>query len=337
MNSIARKKHNRSAFTLIEMMVVVAIIGLLLAALLPAFGTVRLKAQIAQATAVFKGIDTGIVTYQAESALGGSLPPSSTDNPDNRQIIKNPDSKADSGDVRITGAQLLSIALVGADGLGTTGFKDVNNDGRWWNDVHNEVGGLYELNETTLRPNYPRYGGSGYVDEKIRTNMKSLQQLEDKGVIQNLSEPSGDIAKNVQMFIDPWDTPILYYRANKSSRRMIASKQAPGIYRQEDNGVITGTRDGAADDPGLDFGAGKVDDNYHNIASAKSPTAADKVDDVLTNTNFDRTMARYILDKSLRALPTPVNRDSYLLISAGPDSIYGTDDDIINWERRETQ
>ncbi len=336
MIKIVPKKNTRKGFTLIEMMVVVAIIGLLLAALLPAFSTVRLKARIAQAQAIFSGLDTGIVSYQNESALGGSLPPSSTDNPTNRQVLINPKSKNGSGtDVRITGAQLLAMAMVGADGLGTTGFKDVTSDGRWWNDVHDSSTGLYELNITTFQPNYPRYGGSGYVDDKIRTSMKSLQQLEDDGVVQNLSEPSADIAKDEPMFIDPWNTPILYYRANKSSLRMIATQDKPGVYRQEDNGVLTGTKEGANDDPGIDFGAGKVDGSYHNIISAKTPEASVKIDDISNDTAFDQSLSRFILDTTLRARPTPVNKKTYLLISAGPDAIYGTDDDIINWEKRD--
>ena len=44
-------------------------------------------------------------------------------------------------------------------------------------------------------------------------------------------------------------------------------------------------------------------------------------------------MARYILDRSNRVRNTPVNRDSYLLITAGPDGIYGNEDDITNWKR----
>lgn len=335
MSKIVQKTYTRKGFTLIEMMVVVAIIGLLLAALLPAFSTARNKAKNAQANAIFKALDTGIVSYQAESALGGTLPPSSSDNPKNRQLIINPKSKNGGvSEIRIAGAHLLAMAMVGADGLGTAGFKDLNRDGRWWNDTHDNPNGLYELDVTTLDTKYPRYGGAGYVDDKIRSNMKSLQEMEDAGIIQNLSEVSQDIAKDEQMFLDPWGMPILYYKANRSSQRMIAADK-PGIFRQEDNGIITGTKDGASDDPGIDFGAGKVDGSYHEIISAKTPEAVDKVDDIIQNTDFKQSLARFILDTSLRARPTPVNKSTYLLISAGPDSRYGTDDDIINWVKRD--
>ena len=35
----------------------------------------------------------------------------------------------------VSGAHLLYQALVGADGLGTPGFKDIDRDGTWWDDT----------------------------------------------------------------------------------------------------------------------------------------------------------------------------------------------------------
>lgn len=334
---IHRTKQSCRGFTLIEMMVVVAIIGLLLAALLPAFGTVRQKARYVQANAIFKGIDTGIISYQTESALGGSLPPSSSDNPTNRQIIVNPQSKSGgSTEIRASGAHLLVMAMVGADGLGTAGFKDTNRDGRWWNDVHNDVDGLYELDPTTFATKRTRYGGSGYIDEKISSRMRSLADLEDGGVVLNLNSASGDIAKDEPMLMDPWDSPILYYRANRSAFRPVHADDKPGVFRQEDNGIITGTENGSSGssgDLGIDFGAGRVNDNYHELIDAKAPEATDTIDDILNTSNFYQTFARFILDPTIRSRPTPVQKNSYLLISAGPDSRYGTEDDVINWEK----
>jgi hypothetical protein len=50
--------------------------------------------------------------------------------------------------------------------------------------------------------------------------------------------------------------------------------------------------------------------------------------------NYANSFARFILDASVKARPTPVQKDTYLLISAGPDAIYGSDDDVINWTRK---
>jgi len=54
----------------------------------------------------------------------------------------------------------------------------------------------------------------------------------------------------------------------------------------------------------------------------------------LTDTAYDHSFLRFILDASVKARATPVQKDSYLLISAGPDARYGTDDDVLNWTRK---
>ena len=97
----------RRAFTLVEMMVVVAIIALLLAALLPAFSTVKNHAKIANANAQIKALDTGINAFRAEAALGGALPPSSSDDKDHRQKIADPKGTSPTTQVRVAGAHLL--------------------------------------------------------------------------------------------------------------------------------------------------------------------------------------------------------------------------------------
>src|SRR3989304_1689392 len=96
----------RGAFTLVEMMVVVAIIALLLAALLPAFSAVKNQGKVAPANAQFKTLDTGINAFRTEAALGGALPPSSSDD-QQRQTIADPQGEDSNTKVRIAGAHLL--------------------------------------------------------------------------------------------------------------------------------------------------------------------------------------------------------------------------------------
>jgi hypothetical protein len=179
------------------------------------------------------------------------------------------------------------------------------------------------------------------VDEKMRERAKTLKDLADKGRLLNptdaLHAASGRTA--ISLFLDAWDLPILYYRANPATNRMVSSlggtPATPGIYRQEDNGLITGSRNGQISWPGLDFGAGAEgqDVDRHFIANSKSPLVTDQVDPILQTADWDNTFARFIIDPKAKARPTPVQKDSYLLISAGPDSRYGTGDDITNWTR----
>lgn len=324
--------RRRAGFTLIELMVVVSIIGLLVALLLPAFGTVRTNAAIARTKTQFVAIDAGLEMFRAEGQLGGAYPPSSSDNPADRQIIKNPKDAA--ADARISGAVLLVHALVGADGLGPPGFRDTDRDGQWWNDTRTDKGGIYELDPTTGKEKYARYGGAGFVDEKMRASVKSLQVLMDEGDIVNVPEPT-DIALNEPMFLDSWDRPILYYKANSSSLKMISSDTGRGTYTQEDNGIITGSVMGSTPYDGIDFGPGKIDTLYHAMAVAESPLTTDSIDDLIMmpGTKFDNSFARFVLDDAIKARPTAVHKNKYLLISAGPDGRFGTADDVTNWER----
>jgi type II secretory pathway pseudopilin PulG len=325
------------------MMVVVAIIALLLAALLPAFSAVKNQAKYAQANAQFKALDTGINAFRAEAALGGALPPSSSDDKDHRQKIANPKGTDPNSKFRVAGAHLLVHAMMGADGIGTPGFRDVSKpaDGRWSDDTHSKKDvGIYALGDDG-KEKFPRYGGAGYVDEKMKERAESIQDQVNEGKV--LPRDFGDVAVNERMFMDPWDHPILYYKASPTNLRMTsktdASPPKPGIYWQEDNGIITGTDKGLFRDEGLDFGQGKEANYYHNIAVATGPEPtvaqdANWIDTVRTDPAYDHSFARFILDGSVKARPTPVQKDSYLLISAGPDARYGTDDDVLNWTRK---
>ena len=112
------------------MLVVIAIIALLLAALLPAFSTVRTKAKVAATKAQFSALETGMSAYRAETALGGGLPPSTGDDPivNNRDRIANPRRKQGTGqqlNSRIAGAHLLVHVMLGAVGLAPPGCREV--------------------------------------------------------------------------------------------------------------------------------------------------------------------------------------------------------------------
>jgi len=331
----------RRAFSLVEMMVVVAIIALLVAVLLPAFGTVRDRAKRTQAASMYRALDQGIRAFQGESALGGSLPPSRSDNREDPQEIANPRRKSGEGGpqtVLISGAHLLVHAMIGADGLGPPGFKDTGSgaarDARWWNDTHDDERGLYQLDATTFEPKFPRYS-AGYVDEQMRENTTTIDEMNEQGLIYN--EPLANTAVDQRMFVDPWGMPVLYYKANRGTVRMVSQQEEPGIYTQEDNALITGNDTGAgvvAGFAGLDLGKGPLAGTgvYHPLARAEPAGPDPEPFPIQTDPRYENTFTRFIHDPTRKARNTPVNPESYLLISAGRDGRYGTEDDMTNFD-----
>lgn len=335
--------QRRTGFTLVELLVVIAIIALLLAALLPAMSAVRTNAKKAETQSIFTGLDTGIESYRAEQSLGSSLPPSTGDNNasgQDRIKIATPPPLESTTAIKISGAHLLVLAMMG-DGLGTAGFKNVpgsTNPG-WWDDTHKDKSskGLYAIDDNG-KEIHPRYGP--YVDEKLTARAKGLNELAEKGGIVGPGDPMSIdfIRAKLSVFLDSWDRPILYYKASPGSTRLLPSASAPGIYRQEDNAIITGTVLGelGVQEEGLDFGSGRFEEyeGYHAIARAKGPEPTQNVDEMIKDTQtYPNTFAMFILDQKVKSRPTPVNKDKYLLISAGPDGIYGTTDDLTNWTR----
>ncbi|UCF33291.1 MAG: type II secretion system protein [Phycisphaerales bacterium] len=349
-----KSKRDRSGgFTLVELLVVIAIIGILVSLLVPAISRIRDKAKEAKTAAQFSSLEAGIEAYRSDAVAGGALPPSRSDYANDRQMIANPLADQPTPDMKVAGAHLLCMAMVGADRLGTPGFKDFNRDGIWSNDTHNGAGGAYEIDQSTGEVLRARYGGAGYVSDQMREQIRTLQELLDKNVI--VLDQSGLTAAiqtvetaELPLFVDAWDRPILYYRANPGAKRMVTDPTGPpGIYNQIDNGIVTGSdAAGVYSSSGIDFGAGKVDPSsgtspLHKIVKVTGaipeliPTFTDGVNDILTLQPYDNSFARFILDPTLKARNTPVRRDSYLLISAGSDAIYGTKDDLTNWTREE--
>lgn len=95
--------------------------------------------------------------------------------------------------------------------------------------------------------------------------------------------------------------PILYYKANTSR------KELEDIYKAQDNDAIVAIKARADGD----------------IRFAKNPLGLPEGPYQYFN--------NYIRNPKITAKPWPYRADSYILISAGPDGYYGTDDDVCNF------
>jgi hypothetical protein len=97
-----------------------------------------------------------------------------------------------------------------------------------------------------------------------------------------------------------------------------------GIYDLTDNFVITGASSGGSKTMnGMDFGAG----SDHPLANFLKPLPNTPPTVPLDPKSFQGVLQ----NAKVTAKRQPYRDDSFLLISAGPDGLYGTGDDVANF------
>lgn len=360
-----RFQHRAAGFTLVELLTVIAIIGLLIGILVPSLNAVRKSARNTSTRAIHGTLGTAISTFQADQKVGGSLPPSMSDadgttagSPKGWQVAnpyKNQGVAGDQGNnIRIAGAGLLVWALAGADMQGTPGFRPFRSASALWsmdtddtNTVNNE--GAYALDPNTKSPKFARSGP--YVDmSKVKVTglvKKGGAASFDIPAEVEAREQSGQAAavRKYPMFLDGHGFPILYYRADAAGVKVadVAKKggnpQPPigdlrGIYHYNDNDALLGTPEppslsGGGPDPTLILRPTKLATNkIHKLPFEPLANNANPQ----ANPDPSLGFIQYIRNKGVSAKFSPYNADSYLLISPGEDGRYGTADDIANFE-----
>jgi type II secretory pathway pseudopilin PulG len=334
-------------------MVVIVIIGVLIGLLVPAVNAVRNTARDTATRAVLATLETGLQTFQADTLVGGDFPPSFSDADGGSGslpygLVASPYSGLDgapSGPIRVAGAGFLVWALAGADGLGTPGFRTFRTANPpistyWSQDTHDENvddnpyrSGAYALRDDG-RPLQPRSGP--YVDT---TKIRMSEWDRETGSFEIPAEVdafagSGDApVRPHPMFLDGFGFPVLYWKADPAGIYMVdqgrefSDPTSRGIYHWEDNGRLVDPTH--ADRLILRAGAPE-----HRLAmvpedlSGYPPTAPASFPTYDESISF----ACYIRNMAVQAALSPQRRDSYLLISPGNDGVYGTGDDITNFQ-----
>ena len=350
-------------FTIVELLVVIGIIGILVALLIPAIGAVQNSAKELKTQSIFTAISAGLEAYR--NATGETYPPSGSDYQANpRWKITSPYSPpgfTTPVHVAVTGANMLVYALAGADLQGTAGFKDVSRTGGspgFWDDLDNLQdcsfggggNGLYALDygctvgPATLDPLHRRFGPFLDINKTDIANMRDYAEdvlLPRNDYAQSVPVPSDGVSSDPddyekQPFIlDGFGFPILYYKANVGASGMMVdwstTPPGSGIYDPFHNALYTGmivNGDNPAPNSGMDLGAGK----NHPLRLAEAPDVNPSVD-IWSAPSWQGTFANLIWDRKVTARNVPVNKDSYLLISPGADALWGTDDDLTNFNQ----
>jgi type II secretory pathway pseudopilin PulG len=295
-------KRKKTGLTMIELLIVLGIIALLVGLLVPALSAVRKMAKETKQKAQLSTIELALAAFKNDE---GDYPPSDTPQPGS------PGSE-------YCGAQKLSEALLGWDLLG------FHPKSAWRADGLDAAGGPGSYDPAQTRD----INGNG-IPDTFEERKGPYLELATIGAFRlgniSVAKPglyidTGPLAPDTFVLCDVFDTkkirmangtiaragvPILYYKANTYGKQIL------DIYHMADN-------------DGLVFVKEQADLRERPPAPGerlpRNPLAG-------TLTFFEN----YIADPKITARPWPYRPDSYILISAGADGLYGTSDDICNF------
>lgn len=310
--------NRRSGFTIVELLTVMAVIAILIGLLTPALHLVKESAKKIQQKAQFHAIGVGVELFKSEF---GMYPPSS----DNLDLYDgtttHPIDPTPYG-----GAHKLAEALVGWDLLGFHPKADFRSDGM--NDYDNDL-----ADDIVYDPVNGIAGSAGLytetAEENIQARVGPLVELENANAYRmtdvygnntggfEVGTPAGgnfvlcDVFSKKRVSGRKTGMPVLYYRTRAQYTLQDytdASVIADDIYYYPDNQNLLEL--GSAEDAAVDHPLADGTDDWEDF------------EDV-------------ILNKQVIDIKRPYRAGSYILISAGPDGLYGNADDICNFTREE--
>ncbi|MDD5459628.1 MAG: hypothetical protein PHF37_09585 [Phycisphaerae bacterium] len=303
--------NKKRAFTIVELLTVMSIIVILITLLIPALNKVRHYARDVKQRAQLHSIEAALEQFNAEV---DGYPPS-VDNANLTTPL-----------APYCGAMKLAEALLGKDlqgynprakfisdlaqneGVATTGYRfyptqaDKTADPvKYDESIRSRKGPYLQLenaNAYRMKNIYPATADQIYVD-----NVENYVLCDVYGRVTLLDPDSENIYGKTGM-------PILYYKANTYNTGHDPNVPDELIYDYKDNDdlVVLGA-------PWDD--AGTIIHPLHQVGTG---TVGEKFYKMTRNTKISGDLPA-----------VPVRKDSYILISAGNDGLYGTGDDITNF------
>lgn len=309
-------KAKRSGLTLVEILVVVGVIAILAGMLLPAISMVRRTAREAKQKVQFTAIDLALATFKNDH---GDYPPS-----DRHTWLEETAQTENS-----SGAQKLAEALLGWDLLGFHPDSGFRADGmnRWPYRVGTmtHTAGTYFLYDRTVDRDMDRRR-SRYLDLDTANAVRLGVSGGNDGLF-NLGAVGVSLAPETFVLGDAFGKgkevvlrdgkrkraglPVLYYRANATG------KAREDVYDNRDNDYLVVAKE-QTDLTQRGSAPARAQGNLWNPLAGAVSTFYDNITDWRASTDSFRV---------------PHKPDSYILISAGNDGFYGTDDDIYNFQR----
>ena len=308
----ASVKHK--AFSLIELLVVISVIAMLMSVIGVAASRVRIAAKNMQQAANLHAIEVGLELVEKDYGFY----------PDSQAIV------LDGGNVY--GAQQLSEALVGRDMAGVdknSGFyvpsrelsartEPTYYDSNEQESLNNRKGPYFNLDRegANVLEVSQIYDDTKDIFCKYDAVSHTIANDYDRApvIVDNYKMKKVELETGVMVYTG---TPILYYRSNPSAK-----------YFREQNTAWSSMTYELCKDSYYNYY-----DNYdfyelENLRNPEEDTHAFK------ESNGGKTaFYEYLTSKKVGTYDMPVNKGTFVLISAGYDGIYGTRDDITNFDR----
>lgn len=282
----------KKGFTLAELLTAIAIIAILIGILMPALNMAKKLANDTKQKAQLSSIETGVIMYKNDF---GDYPPST-------------DIHSTAGEPsQYCGSELLAEAMFGLDLLGFHPKSKYE---------YNNASNIYDTTDVNLKQRKEAYVsrenmGVFFATDIFKPNFKNTGLWKDNYLIcdvyaavsKTITLSSGQSTNKFKI-----GTPILYFRANTSALDISTSvAEDKKIYNVFDNLFLI--EQGRVADQ-------KPHDGFIDPSTSEPGKFYDYIRDEVSSTT---------------ARPRPVRPDSFLLISAGADGLYGTSDDICNF------
>lgn len=305
-----RNKKDRTGFTLIELLVVVAIISMLVGLVSVGLRKTAIVAKNLRQKSVFHGMEIAVELFSKD--FEGY--------PDSRM-------RNDTGSL-VVGAQHFAEAIVGRDGLGFDPETD------WYApDDTSNPGDPYTDSQESLNRRKPLYLEFKHFEARTLNEIYEAtgSVFTASGTIK--APILTDVFTNNPVLGGRGKTgsPILYFKANRSRKEWEfrtpnpdSVDWAPDVYRHwvynlNDNRAL------------LELGIANADlvteDAPHHY-----PDIYPEGDGVTLVGGFYRSITHGAATVGPNSGYRPFNPSTYLLISAGYDGVYGTEDDITNFD-----
>lgn len=328
-----RPAHNRTGFTLVELLTVIGIIALLIGILVPSLAKARDVAKNAATAATIAAVEKGLEMFHTDF---GFYPESSshvniggTNQPKLDPLYNQPSPS--NNDARLYGAHWVVRMLVGPDSQG------LDSKGLFLRDKR-------QVNVNGGQAEAVPGGGSGIDFNTFGRSMERRTVYMEPGKIlvrdTDTSKFVGSSGPQTGRFIliDAFNAPIIYYKANAKARSpfgntgVSGANDPLGVYNLQDNIGFTGGGSMA----GWDFASTGIQHGLGDFGPSASSLNFNNVENAVANGYKGKTFVNYLHDHAAHTageVVRPVKPEGFVLIGAGKDGLYGTTDDVNNFDR----